>query len=259
MKLWWNALRSKVICMQCKETYRYRSCSHGKSWKFFCCFIENVHVSCASSATVLVKELEYPICEYFDNQGPFWTHKKRLALQWWQRNGCTRWRNIWQGVQNKTSYLTFSIKISWHSHIPTERGMFCLEQFEQTVHLAAGFLSDTDSVSLAAQPFPSCCQMFWLKDVTFLTSFEGAQPASYVKALGQKKYSWFTMPTCSLQPTVQQVHGSSWTLGCGKALIGLYHIEFSSDPRSIITGYSSILWTQLLPIPGCFTSTIATT
>jgi len=65
--------------------------------------------------------------------------------------------------------------------------MLCLEQFAQTIHLAAGFLSDSDSVSLAAQPFPSCCQMFWLKAVTFLTSFEGAQPASYVKALEQKK------------------------------------------------------------------------
>ena len=118
---------------------------------------------------------------------PFWTHKKILALQWWQQNGCTRWRNFWQGVQNKTSYHTFTIKISWHSHIPTERGMFCLEHFEQTVHPVPGFLSDTESVSLAAQPFPSCCKMFWLKAVTFLTSFECPQPASYVKALGQKK------------------------------------------------------------------------
>jgi len=42
-----------------------------KSWKIFCCFIENVHVSCASFVTVLVKELGHPICEYFDDQGPF--------------------------------------------------------------------------------------------------------------------------------------------------------------------------------------------
>ena len=68
-----------------------------------------------------------------------------------------------------------------------ERGIFCLEQFEQTVHLAAEYFSDTESVSLAAQPFPLCCEMFWHKAVTFLTSFEGAQPASSVKALGQKK------------------------------------------------------------------------
>jgi len=228
MKLWWNALPSKLICMQCKENYRYRSCSHGKSWKFFCCFIKNVHVSCASSATVLVKELGHPICEYFDDQGPFWTHNKILILQWWQQNGCTRWRNFWQGVQIKTSYHTLTIKISWHSHIPMERGIFCLKQFEQTVHLAAEFLSDTESVSLAAQPFPSCCKMFWLKAVTFLISFEGAQPARSVKALGQKKYSWCTMPTCSLQPTAQQVHGNSWTLGCGKGLIVLYRNKLRS-------------------------------
>jgi len=80
MKLWWNALRSEVICMQCKQTCRYRSCSHVKSWNFFCCFIENVQVSCASFATVLVKELGHPICEYFDDQGPFWTHNKILTL-----------------------------------------------------------------------------------------------------------------------------------------------------------------------------------
>ena len=94
MKLWWNALRSKAICKQCKQTYRHRSCSHLKSWKFLCCFIENVHVSCASFATVLVKELGHPICEYFDDQGSFWTHKKILTLQWWQQNICTRWRNF---------------------------------------------------------------------------------------------------------------------------------------------------------------------
>ena len=138
VKLWWNALRSKVICMQCKQTYRYHSCSHVKSWKVFCCFIENVHVSCASFATVLVKELGPPICEYFDDQSPFWTHNKILTLQWCQQNDCTRWRNFWQAVQNKTSYHTLTIKISWHSNIPMERGIFCLEQFEQTVHLAAG-------------------------------------------------------------------------------------------------------------------------
>ena len=114
MKLWWNALRSKAICMQCKQAYRYGSCSHVKSC--FCCFTENVHVSCASYATVLVKELGHPICEYFDDQGPFWTHNKMLTLQWWQQNVCTRWRNVWQAVQNKTSYRTFTIKISWHSH-----------------------------------------------------------------------------------------------------------------------------------------------
>ena len=123
--------------MQCKHTHRNRSCSHVKSWKFFCCFIENVHVSCASFATVFVKELGQPICGYFDDQGPFWTHNKILTLQWWQQNGCTRWRKFWQAVQNKTSYHAFTIKISWHSHIPMERGIFFLEQFEQTVHMAA--------------------------------------------------------------------------------------------------------------------------
>ena len=93
--------------------------------------------------------------------------------------------------------------------------MFCLEQFEQTVHLAAGFLSDTDSVSLAAQPFPSCCQMFWLKDVTFLTSFEGAQPASYVKALGQKKvqlmyHAQMFVATYSSTSSWKQVNSWMW-------------------------------------------------
>ena len=60
-----------------------------------------------------------------------------------------------------------------------------------------------ESVSLAAQPFPSCCKVFWLKAVTFLTSLEGAQPAGSVNALGRKKqtHSWCTMPTfgCYLQ------------------------------------------------------------
>jgi len=42
-----------------------------KELEIFFCFIENVQVSCASFATVLVKELGHPICEYFDDQGPF--------------------------------------------------------------------------------------------------------------------------------------------------------------------------------------------
>jgi len=58
-------------------------------------------------------------------------------------------------------------------------------------------------------------------------------------------YSWLLL-------TVQQVHGSGETLGCANVLIGL-----SSDPRSIINGSSSILWTQLLSIPGCSTETTA--
>jgi len=36
--------------------------------------------------------------------------------------------------------------------------------------------------------------MFWLKAVTFLTSFEDAQLTSSVKALGQKTYTWYIMP-----------------------------------------------------------------
>ena len=93
--------------------------------------------------------------------------------------------------------------------------MFCLEQFKQTVHLATGFLSDTESVSLAAQPFPSCCKMFWLKAVTFLTSFEGAQPASYVKALGQKKvqfmyYAHMFVATYSSTILWEQLNSWMW-------------------------------------------------
>jgi len=42
-----------------------------KELEFFCCFTEKVHVSCASFATILVKELGHPVCEYFDDQGPF--------------------------------------------------------------------------------------------------------------------------------------------------------------------------------------------
>jgi len=150
---------------------------------------------------------------------------------------------------------------------------FTVNSSKQTVHMAAGcfqtqmrkakgavpLMGEWESLSLATQPFPSCCKVFWHKAVTFLTSYEGAQPAGTVKALWQKQtnqqtHSWCTMPTngCNLQYKFME---AVELLG---VLMRLWDcIELSSDRRSIINGSSSILWTQLLPIPGCSSETTA--
>ena len=73
--------------------------------------------------------------------------------------------------------------------------------------------------------FPLCFKWFGSKQSPFWPLLK---VHSSVKALGQKKHSWCTMLTCWLQPRVQQVHGSSWTLGCGNALIGSYRIKLRS-------------------------------
>ena len=124
------------------------------------------------------------------------------------------------------SILTFpwtEVYFAWNS---SNKPFTCLQDaFSHGCEKQRAWCLWWDSVSLAAQPFPSCCKMFWLKKVTFSTSFEGAQPANSVKALGQKNVQLMSHAHSWLQPTVQQVHGSSWTLGCSNALIGLYRTK----------------------------------
>jgi len=116
-----------------------------------------------------------------------------------------------------------------------ERGIFCLEQFEQTVHMAAGCFqtqvwkaerSAYDETVYRWQHNPSLrvVKCFDSKQSPFWP-LEGAQPADSVKELGQKNVQLMYHAHSWLQPTVQQVHGSSGTLGCGNALIGLYRIK----------------------------------